>query len=392
MIGKRIRLARQLTGLTQEGVASALNQAGISATKAAISNYETGKRAPSARVLLEMSSLFRVRTEYFFSTPSAEIQWLSYRKHSTLAKTIKESIQGYAQDVAALYLELRSMLYPDERAAFPQPRAVSDMEGAEAAAQELRCAWKLHPRHPIENLTFTAESNGVIVIDWNKKTGRFDGLSGWLNNTVPITVVNTDRQVDRKRFSLAHELGHLLMRTSDDLSEKLAHRFAAALLVPAEVAQYELGRKRQRISLQELGTLKRRYGLSIQGWIFRAKDLGIISKAYADTLWPQISMLGWKKAEPTEYAYVVAEEPNLLEQMIQHGLQEQLVSLDQIRQVFPHYGVKTEPPTSPRDELLSAKELLTLPLEEREHWIERSLEQVDVNNYEIIDTIDEDML
>ena len=77
MIGKRIRLARQLAGLTQEGVATALKQAGISATKAAISNYETGKREPSARVLLELAGLFGVRTDYFFYEPSAEIEWLS---------------------------------------------------------------------------------------------------------------------------------------------------------------------------------------------------------------------------------------------------------------------------------------------------------------------------
>ena len=389
MIGKRIRLARQLAGLTQEGVATALSQAGVSATKQAISNYETGKREPSARVLLELSSLFGVRTEYFFYVPDIGIEWLAYRRRSTLAKTIKEAIQGYAKDIAALYFELRRMLYPDERAAFPQPRNVTDMEGAEAAAQELRCAWKLHPRHPIENLTLTAETNGVIVIGWNKQTGRFDGLSGWLNDTVPITVVNTDHQVDRRRFSLAHELGHLLMHTSDDLSEKLAHRFAAALLVPREAALHELGKRRPRISLKELGTLKRRYGLSIQGWIYRAKDLGIISKAYADTLWPQINMLGWKKEEPAEYAYVADEEPILLEQMIQRGLDEQLVDLERMFIVYPDY--KAIPEGSRESEFPSARELLEMPEAERQHWIDRSITLAQEEEFEIFEAYGEEI-
>ena len=392
MIGKRIRLARQLAGLTQEGVATALNQAGISVTKAAISNYETGKREPSARVLLELAGLFGVRTDYFFYEPDVVVKWLAYRRRSTLAKTIKETLQGYAEDVAALHFELRSMLYPDVRAAFPPPQTASDMEGAETAAQRLRDEWGLHPLRPIENLTFTAESNGVIVVNWKKQTGRFDGLSGWLNDTVPITVVNTYRQVDRRRFSLAHELGHLLMRTSGDLSEKLAHRFAAALLVPRKAALHELGRKRQRISLPELGTLKRRYGLSIQGWIYRAKDLDIISKAYADTLWPQINMLGWKKEEPAEYAYVADEEPVLLSQMIQRGLKEQVVTGDRIRQVFPEFENGKAPVTVSGGKFPSSREILAMPLEERERWIAKSIAEIDLNNYEILDTVDEDIL
>ncbi|MCY3934765.1 MAG: XRE family transcriptional regulator [Anaerolineaceae bacterium] len=392
MIGARIRLARQLAGLTQEGVATALSLANVSATKQAISNYENGKREPSARVLLALAGLLGVRTDYFFYSPKTEINWLAYRGRSTLGEKIKHSIQGYAKDVAALYIELRTLLYPNDAVNFPKRRAVLDVEAAETAAQDLRATWGLSPNHPIENLTFTAESNGVIVIDWNKPTRLFDGLSGRLNDTVPITVVNTVRQVDRIRFNLAHELGHLLMSTTEDQSEKLAHRFAAALLVPAEVARYELGRKRQRISLQELGTLKRRYGLSIQGWIYRAMDLGIISKAYANSLWPQVNQLGWKRKEPDEYAYVADEEPVLLEQMIQRCLKEQLVTGDRIRQVFPQYGKYDEPMVIAEGKFPSSREILAMPLGERERWIAKSIAEIDLKNYEMVDTVDEDIL
>ena len=389
MMGKRIRLARQLAGLTQQGVASALSEAGIPATKAAISNYERGKRAPSARILLGLAYVLGVRTDYFFAEYDVKIEWLAYRRRSRLAKKIQESIKGYAQDVAALFYELRNLLYPGERATFPPTRAVDDCAGAEKAAQDLRHSWKLHPRNPIENLTATAEANGVGVIGWNRQTERFDGLSGWLNDHLPITVVNTSHQADRRRFSLAHELGHLLMRTEEEQSERLAHRFAAALLVPAEAAIHELGNQRPGVSLREFGMLKRRYGLSIQGWIIRARDLGIISNASADAFWPQLNRLGWKKEEPEEYAYAGDEQPKLLEQMIQRGWQEQLITEDRIRRVFPDYGEDNSPPLAPAGDFPSASELLAMPLEEREHWIKLSMEQVDPESYEILDTIDE---
>jgi Zn-dependent peptidase ImmA (M78 family) len=77
---------------------------------------------------------------------------------------------------------------------------------------------------PIENLTQTAEENGVVIIAWNRDEGQFDGLSGWCNGDIPVTVVNMGVDVDRRRFNLGHELGHLLMQTAEEQSESLAHR------------------------------------------------------------------------------------------------------------------------------------------------------------------------
>jgi len=54
---------------------------------------------------------------------------------------------------------------------------------------------------------------------------------------VPVLVKNAAMSGDRQRFNLAHELGHLVIRqkqTKED--EEIAHRFAAAFLVPDEAA------------------------------------------------------------------------------------------------------------------------------------------------------------
>ncbi len=117
---------------------------------------------------------------------------------------------------------------------------------------------------------------------------------------------------DRRRYNLAHELGHLLMRCEDVSSkeeEKLANRFASALLVPASVAKHELGKKRKRIDLNELAILKLKYGFSMQGWVRRAFDLEIIDAGQYKTLCVMFSRNHWKKIEPTKF--VGNEAPTL---------------------------------------------------------------------------------
>ena len=78
----------------------------------------------------------------------------------------------------------------------------------------------------------------------------------------------------------------------------MAHRFAAALLVPADAARQELGEKRRHLAFTELGVLKEKYGLSMQAWIRRAKDLEIISESVYKSLCIQFSSKGWRKREP----------------------------------------------------------------------------------------------
>ena len=387
MIGKRIRLARQLAGLTQDGVATALKHAGISATKAAISNYENGKREPRARVLLALSSLLGVRTDYFFNAPSATIEWLSYRKHSILPRREQEAIEGHALDVAALDAEIRQLLYPNEKPRFPESIPVLDFEGAEVAARNLREIWKLDPLSPIQNLTEMAESHGVLIINWDRQSDHFDGLSGWCNGEMPVVVIKTNGGTGRRRFSLAHELGHLAMRTGEE-DEKLAHRFAAALLVPADVARRELGKKRESILLAELGALKRRFGLSIQGWIFRAKDLEIISAELAQRLWREVSWRGWRRAEPEKYDFVAAEEPIRHEQMILRALKMQMITPDQVTQVYPKFDLPE--PLSEASGYPTAVEIMAMDEKERNYWIECSFELAEGEEFEIFDAFGEE--
>jgi len=151
-----------------------------------------------------------------------------------------------------------------------------------------------------------------------------DACTCWINGSMPLIAVRGDISGDRQRLSVAHELGHLLMDIADSVNEeKAAFRFGAAFLVPQERVRRELGDKRHAIRPEELLLLKRRYGLSVQAWVRRAQDIGVISSAAVQVLFKQFSARGWRKVEPEEYP---PENPERIEQIVLRALAEGQIS------------------------------------------------------------------
>lgn len=387
MIGVRVKQARLLAGLTQQQLADQLGGQGYRVTKAAISKYETGKSMPPARFLLLASAVLDVRSAYFTHQPAKAIEWQAFRRHSQLPQKEQKAVKAYARDIAELQIELQSLLYPKLEFALPSV-AVRTLDEAEAAAEQLREQWDVGNR-PLDNLVQMAEDRGVVVIGWSDTRGGFEGLSGWCDGQA-ITVINTSRSADRIRFTLAHELGHLVMNTgavSDKEEEKLAHRFAAALLAPAEHVCHELGQKRHRLDWGELMTLKRKYGLSMGAWICRAKDLNIISECHYTELYKTLSARGWRKKEPVEY--LGDEEPLRLRQMAQHAVSEGLMSPDRMTRVGVEcFDRATAKP--PVGDYPTATQLLAMEPDERERWVSQMFEWAEDEEFEIFEAYGEE--
>jgi Zn-dependent peptidase ImmA (M78 family)/DNA-binding XRE family transcriptional regulator len=386
MLGERIRQARLLAGLTQDALADALTDAGHPATKAVISKYEKNKSTPSAQFLLLAASILDVPSSYFTHQPTLEVNWLAFRRHSTLPERDQEAVKTYAVDIAELQIELQSLLYPDTGVDLPEIRSAASLDDAEQAAVQLRECWELDD-NPIDSLVQTAEDHQVIVVGWRKHGSDFDGLSGWCNQH-PVTVISTLVDTDRRRFTLAHELGHLVMDTgavTEKEAEKLAHRFAAALLVPAERALHELGTRRTRLDWDELGILKRKYGLSMAGWIFRARDLNIITEHHAKTLWQELSRRGWRTKEPVEY--IGDESPVQLDQMAHRAVAEGLMSPDQIRRVYPEWTESSQVNIHPGH--LTVYDLMAMPQAERQKVMAEAFALAAQEEFETFEASDE---
>lgn len=392
MIGARIRQARLLADMTQRQLAERLRERDYTVTPAAISKYENNKSYPPAQFLLLACSELGVLSTYFSHQPAKTVEWKSFRRHSTLGKKQQEVAKQHAADLAELHIELWSLLYPDKFPKLPSPISVDTYAGAEQVANNLREMWDLGNR-PLDNLVQTSEDRGVVVISWDDETGKFDGLSGWCGD-YPVTVINTNRTADRIRFNLAHEIGHLAMDTAnaEEDEESLVHRFAAALLVPANHAFHELGRRRYKLDWGELKMLKRKYGLSMTAWVRRAYDLGIINHSAYKTMNVELRKRGWHKEEPVQYQG--DEEPIQLKQMAQRSIAEGLVSPDR----FSRIGLEFWEPERDQSESthLTVYDLMAMPEHERNAVMNRAFELAANEDfetfeaYEIYDEYDED--
>lgn len=350
-----------------------LAERGMTLSHAALHKYEAGLSTPSARTIMFVAEAFGVRPDYFIRDDPMKVEWLAFRRRHRLPKAAADRIKSAAHATIEHQVRLQRLLGASADSRFPEPQAVSDVDGAEALAQAVREYWKLGEA-PVASMTRTIEDHGGVVVEVKPPKPGFDGLAGRADEC-PVVLISSESASDRKRYNLAHELGHLAM-SCDGIAEKeeerLAHRFAAAFLVPASVARLELGTKRRHLDLDELLPLKRRHGLSIQAWIRRASDLEIITPPMYKRLCVSVSRRGWRKHEPG--AYEIDERPVRLRQMLLRALAEDLVSHDYAEEVMP--GITESAATEFPGEMHLASKLLDASPEYRDDVLRRAAESL----------------
>lgn len=329
MLGARVKQARVAAGLTLRGLAEVV---GVSAM--AISKYERDQMKPSSETLLRLAKATNVRTEYFFREQRLELTEVEFRKHAKLSSKDESRALEDVRDQVERWLALEAIVPASWPKVFVTPRSlppeVKTYEEIEAVALAVRKHWKLGVS-PIRGLVDKMEEEGIKIIltphDGGKK---FDGLVAKANGHTVI-VVGQDWPGDRQRFTLAHELGHLVLhgRLSTELNEERAcNRFAGAFLVPREEAIRNLGERRSQLEPRELYLLKQDWGLSMNGWLHRAEDLGILSKSVAHRHWEFFAKqkehgLSWREREPGDP--YPKECPRRFYQLMYRALAEGLV-------------------------------------------------------------------
>lgn len=329
-IGERLKLARRMARLSQQQLA---DQAGVS--KMAISKYEHNLMVPNSEVLLKLTTALGVHMGFLLRpAPEMDIRPV-YRAHSRMNKAEEEAVIAEVQEWLERYLAVEGFFPPEERPPFEFPPGfpypVQRIEEVEHAADALREAWKIGT-DAIENLTDLLEAQG-IKIGLVKGNGHFDACTFWVNEQSPVIVVKSSCPGDRERFNLAHELGHIMLDVSPDIDvEKAAHRFAAAFLVPARAAVVELGRTRRSLDPYELLLLKQKYGMSMGAWIYRAKDLEILTQSDVQRHWKDFSVRGWRKQEPGEP--LPCEWPQRMYRLIRRLLAEDIITRSRAKELL----------------------------------------------------------
>lgn len=329
MIADRIRQARLAAGLTLGALGE---KVGVSHT--AIQKYEKGLLTPSSSQLLKLARACDIRTEYFFRTHSVELVEPEFRKTAAFGKTAQDALKIKVVELVEKRVELLG--------AFPElpllvfappvglPEHIHELDEIEALADQARNAWQLG-MNPIGDLTDTLEGLGLLVIVVDEEHPGFSGLTAKArtddDREFPIVAVSNRWPGDRQRFTLAHELGHLLLkgRMAACLDEeKACDRFAGAFLAPRVAVHQLLGQQRHALEWQELYVLKHEFGLSMSGWLQRAKQCGVITDAAHLMMLKRFSAKGWRKNEPGNP--LPQEHPRLFDQLVYRALAEQYIS------------------------------------------------------------------
>jgi Zn-dependent peptidase ImmA (M78 family)/transcriptional regulator with XRE-family HTH domain len=327
--GRSLAAARARAGLSLRDLAGAI---GGRVSAQAIGKYERGEMRPSPTVMRTLSRALRVSEDYLRGRGEVRLESVEFRKNRLMSH--RETAATKAAVVAAVegYLEIEDLLgVPSARWTPPAglPIAVRSLEEAEAAAARLRTLWHLGAG-ALPDIAEFLEGRGVKVIAL-ALPAAVSGLTCLAHRAqgapAPVIAVNRADTGERQRFTLAHELGHLVLEIADSVTaERVAFRFGGALLIPAEMLWAEVGRKRRAVSLAELLQLKLMFGTSVQAIAYRLRELGITGETTYRQMFDLFDRLGWLVPPYPETHPMPKVEPQRFRRLCFRALAEGIVS------------------------------------------------------------------
>lgn len=279
-IAGRIEDFRKMMGWSQRQLAEKVD--GI--TPSAIEKYEKAKIAPSPVVLSRLADALGVMTDDLIRPYVININYdkMRFRKRSKMPKKQVEALQRKYGLKLERYIEVERLMEKKEVFNFNYDDIqVSTYKDAQNVALRFRddMGWGNRPIvSPIQQL----ETKGikVFILDEDESTNKdFDGMC-YKEGEIAVVVLKKCENTEHDRFTLFHEMGHLLMNTGDiegrDL-ETLCNAFASEMLLPeAEFRNFFWeGCHIYPITLQ---MLQREWGISCAAQMYKAKDLGIINE------------------------------------------------------------------------------------------------------------------
>lgn len=306
-----IVLAREYRGLTQEALAKMLfvGQARIAKIEGGIQDDIPEELFDRICSKLEFPPQFFCQKEDLIGFGSSSY---FYRKKARITALDRKKIHGV---VNLLRINLKKMLQSiDIESKRTLPKLDIDDYGGSASkvAQAVRVFWSM-PDGPVQNLTALMENAGIIIIPVDFHTRELDATALRINEMPPLIFININMPGDRWRFTLAHELAHLILHDVPyEEMEDEADTFAAELLLPESELKPQFSRL-DNIRLVDLANLKPYWKTSMGALLMRASGLGVITENQKRHLWSSISKLGWRLKEPNP---IEVETPNTFRKIL----------------------------------------------------------------------------
>jgi len=332
MIGNRLKLAREAAGLSLRELEARID--GLVAAQA-IGKYERNEMMPGSAVLLAVAKALDVSPQYLLSNRDLVLEEIDFRKGPTAGAKDERAVEALVLDYAERYLQLEELL-PGASISWAAPLepefAIASIEDAESAAEKLRSLWQLGIE-PIPSMTELLEERGIKVLALELPSvvsgSKAIALQAQLEAAAMI-VVNSTHNGERQRFTLAHELGHLVLRFGDELSdkqqEKAADRFAGAFLVAQEMLRKLVGNSRNVISMGELLAFKKIFKVSIAALAVRCRQVGIFTQAAYGKLFAALKSSGLVDVGAAEPEPIPPEIPDRMRRLGLRAVAEEVIS------------------------------------------------------------------
>ncbi|MBR8335545.1 ImmA/IrrE family metallo-endopeptidase [Burkholderia ambifaria] len=292
--GRMIVLGREARELTQSALAQRL---GVG--QGTLSKIEGGLLTCPPEVLTKISESLGFPEEFF--TALEEIHGVGTEAHHCLyrrrAAVPAKTLKRIEAEINIRRMNLSSLLTSTEiRPATTIPSlAIGDYNDDPAeVARALRIYWKM-PSGPVDNVVRLIERAGGAILPHDFGVEGVDATSIRIPGLPPLFFYNPNLTGDRLRFTLAHELAHIVMHEVPHPNiENEADQFAAEFLMPAR----EIGIHLSGLTLPKAAQLKPYWKVSMAAIVYRAKTLGKITDAQYRYLFYQIGAGNIRKREP----------------------------------------------------------------------------------------------
>lgn len=218
---------------------------------ATLSNILNEKSSPNSSTLIKISTALGVSfSDLLAETPT--LKTLRFRtNHKLTAREIAERDQLQIDSAIWLknYVNLEELTQNQIEYKFEKITTENPIE----AAKEIRGMYNIQDEKPIYDILSLVEDAGIKLYLHDFNFQKTFGLSVNKEDGGPAIIVNNNESisVERKIFTIAHELGHLILHRNsfdgevseeNEIEEKQANDFAAELLMPEKAfeKQWEL--------------------------------------------------------------------------------------------------------------------------------------------------------
>lgn len=290
IFGSRLRWARQLRRQLAKDVAAASHVSGATLARLEKADSSFVDRTTAAA----LSMALHVPLAWLSEQPRAYSGVGShFRANSRMTKASQEVVSTWQSLLAELLATIdRSVaLLPTTLPVISAPEV-----GPEQAAATTRAALGFSPDQPIPHLMRSLEKAGVFVavLDFDEEIHlrNHDASSAWFSldtgRALPVVLCRKHSSWERTRFSLAHEVGHLVLHRNGagPQAEEEATVFAAELILPATTLRRKWP---ARVTTMSLLPLKLEYGMSIAALIQHGYRHGLLDDQRRTSLFKQLS-------------------------------------------------------------------------------------------------------